>query len=275
MKQISLLFAAVVPFAAVAAGSQSATVDQQQLENAIPATQLIGQNVQTSDGREFGEIQAIAFKKDGSVAYYEIEPDMELYGQASSDAGSSRANDADSMSASASASAGSEQVGVDAGTADVDADVDVDADSETVSGESMDARSDDDNSIRVKAENITIEQGGEMVSVSMDRQSLAQQSSSSMSDSESAITSDELIGMEVDLADEESFGAVEDVMLNEQGDKAVALVVDNWDGANKERRAMKVELESANTDEVIRYDVSSDQLGEDGNFDLDRYTDDM
>lgn len=264
MKHKPLLLAAIVPFMAVAAGSgsQSASVDQQQLKNAIPATDLIGQNIQTSDGRDFGEIETIAFKDDGSVAYYEVEPDMEMYSSASAEDGE----------ASGSAAAGGAGV-----SGSVSAEVDTDEEDFA----EMDVDYDNDAAIQLKPDQIRIEQRGEKVSLAVDNAAAMKQretttSSTASGSAESPLEADEVIGMEVDLSDEESFGEVEDIMLSEKGDKAVALVIDNWDGANKERRAMPVELKSVDRErEVIRYNVSKDQLDEDGNFDLDKYSDDM
>lgn len=47
-----------------------------------------------------------------------------------------------------------------------------------------------------------------------------------------------LIGMEVDLADQESFGSVEDILLSADNGDVVAYVVDSWDGLVKHRHAL-------------------------------------
>ncbi|HEX7048472.1 MAG TPA: PRC-barrel domain-containing protein [Gammaproteobacteria bacterium] len=239
MKRTPLLLIAMLPFMASAGaggGTQMAEVDQEKLRNAVPVTEIVGQDVETRDGEEFGEVETVAFKQDGSVAYYAIEPEMDWYEEA-----------------------------------DMSFDADADA---------LEARVDDpdlDELIYVQPDKIAFEDGGNIVKIDMEGNELMQgQSRNEMATSGNLLDATDIVGMEVDLADAESFGEVEDVMIGQDGKEAVALVVDNWDGANKERRALPVALESANLeDESIRYDFSRDALSETGNFELEQYMDDM
>lgn len=252
MKRTPLLLVALVPFMAVAAGSdsKSAQVDKQKLRNAVAATDLIGQDVNARNGEEFGEIETIIFKDDGSIAYYEVEPDMDMYTDAS-------------VAADADADLGADDAGFEG-------DVDADLDADRVAADTSDV-------IRIKPEKIKFGQDGE-VTLDADPKSLMQMKSEASTSSASGkqFKAGDIIGMQVDLADEESFGEVEEILISEKGDKAVALVVDNWDGLDKERRALPVELKSVNEEEeTIRYDLSKNQLGDESDFDLDEYTDRM
>lgn len=259
MKRVPLLITALVPFMAIAGGAgQKAQVDQEKLRGAVPASKIIGQDVETRDGREFGEVESIVFKKDGSVAYYGVEPDMDMYTE-SDDAQARREETA--ASGDAASISGGRANDVPRGGAAPDY-------------EGTAAGGSGDDLIHVKPENISFEQNGDLVSIDMDGQSLMKQRGKTGSaESGDELEASEVIGMQVDLADEESFGEVEDIMLSEKGDQAVALVVDNWDGVDKERRALPVALESADREEdVIRYQLNKDELDE-GDFDLDQYTD--
>lgn len=275
MKRIPLLIAALVPFMAAAGGAgQKAQVDQEKLRGAVPATKIIGQDVETRDGREFGEVESIVFKKDGSVAYYGIEPDMDMYtesGVQEQEAAVAPSSDAaTSMSGGAANVASSSNVGADreamAGSEEA---------AEQASAEGATVGGSGDDLIHVKPQDIRFEQNGDVVTINKDGQSLMKQrGTTSSTETGDELEASEVIGMQVDLADEESFGEVEDIMLSQKGDKAVALVVDNWDGVDKERRALPVELESADREEdVIRYQLSKDELDKAGDFDLDQYTD--
>ncbi|HEX6930191.1 MAG TPA: PRC-barrel domain-containing protein, partial [Gammaproteobacteria bacterium] len=133
--------------------------------------------------------------------------------------------------------------------------------------------------VRVEPGKVEFRQGGDaagdVVIVDMEARELMQKRQSDDTTSGDLLDAGEIVGMEVDLADTESFGEVEDVMIAEDGREAVALVVDNWDGVNKQRRALPVALDSVDReDESIRYDFGRDALGEAGDFDLDQYTDD-
>lgn len=93
----------------------------------------------------------------------------------------------------------------------------------------------------------------------------------------------QVIGMEVHLADTESFGSVEDVMLAPNGEKIVAYIVDSWDGLEKQRHAlpaarakfMRAEKENAIREQfgkvAVRFPYSAEQVNGLESFDLDAY----
>lgn len=81
-----------------------------------------------------------------------------------------------------------------------------------------------------------------------------------------------IIGMEVNLADEDSFGEVEDVMLSKDGSEVVALVVDNWDGLDKQRRALPFDNAIVKYEEdEITFPYTEAQVKDVAEFNLDAY----
>lgn len=89
--------------------------------------------------------------------------------------------------------------------------------------------------------------------------------------SQGGIRASELIGMDVNLADEESYGEVEDVLVSADGE-ATALVVDSWNFLTKDRYAIPVELNNVNMEEnQIDYQLSSDEVEGFGEFEFDEY----
>lgn len=96
----------------------------------------------------------------------------------------------------------------------------------------------------------------------------------------------EVIGLEVHLADAESYGSVEEIMLTPEGDAIAAYVIDSWHGFDKRRVALPpdaVKLVTADGEAAIRneYGVVAvrssytvEKVATLPEFDLDAYTDD-
>jgi ribosomal 30S subunit maturation factor RimM len=79
----------------------------------------------------------------------------------------------------------------------------------------------------------------------------------------------DLMNMDVRLSDEENFGSVEDILVNEQGE-ASAVVVTSWDFLDRQQYALPVDLQAVNVEEdVIQYDLSSQDVEQQGEFDFD------
>lgn len=101
-----------------------------------------------------------------------------------------------------------------------------------------------------------------------------------VSDDQAAQSTDEIrvsdiMGMDVHLSDEESFGSVDDVMLSEDNSEIVAIVVNNWEGLSRERRALPLEGAQFNVeDDAVSFEYSSAEVQQLPEFNLDRYTDD-
>lgn len=96
-----------------------------------------------------------------------------------------------------------------------------------------------------------------------------------------------IVGTDVNLVDEESFGSVEDILLSPAGDEIVAYVIDSWDGLDKRRHAVSpthVSFVPADRDAAIRedfgitgvkVDLAREQIEALPEVDLDRYSEDV
>lgn len=84
------------------------------------------------------------------------------------------------------------------------------------------------------------------------------------------VRASKLVGLEVNLSDEESWGEVEDVMIDAQGGKASAIVVDSMEFFSKERYALPVDLSNINTEEeVLNLQLSEKQVKDMGEFEME------
>lgn len=87
------------------------------------------------------------------------------------------------------------------------------------------------------------------------------QSSGQSSGASQPFRASKIIGMEVHLSDAKSFGEVEDVLINPQEGKASALVVDTWEGFDKQTYALPVELDAVNReDNAIDYTYTESEV---------------
>ena len=76
--------------------------------------------------------------------------------------------------------------------------------------------------------------------------------------------------MEVNLTDEESFGEIEDVLIDLESGTASALVVDSMQFFDKERYALPVNLDNVNPeDEELTLEVTQQELEAMGEFDME------
>lgn len=87
---------------------------------------------------------------------------------------------------------------------------------------------------------------------------------------QSDIRASELIGLEIHLADEESFGEVEDVMIDAANGRASALIVDTMEFFDKERYALPIELAALNREnESLTLQLTQQQVEAMGEFEMD------
>lgn len=85
-------------------------------------------------------------------------------------------------------------------------------------------------------------------SVSLDVDKAGSQPAARTAAGETFLASD-IVGMEVHLSDAESFGEVEDLMIDGEQGKVSAVLVDTWQGFDKRTYALPVELDKVNTRE--------------------------
>jgi len=253
MNRIPLIFAALVPLVATAGGAgdknKQAGVDKEKLRDAVPVTAVLGEEVRGNDGSELGEVDEIVISHDGKIQHVLIERD---------DAG---------------LAGGGEQGAQDERVAGREDDR---AWEDTTGAGGM-----DDDTMQVQPQDIRFnaKEGGVTVSLEGDTGQMQGGAASATGTTSGTGTGDtgqlrasEIVGMEVHLSDEESFGSVEDVMIGGDGKEVVAIVVDNWNGVNKERRAFPFEGAQFNDEEEdITYNLSSQDVEQMSEFNLDRY----
>lgn len=76
-----------------------------------------------------------------------------------------------------------------------------------------------------------------------------------------------MIGMEVNLAEDDSFGSVEDVLVTDG--EAQALVVDYWEGSDKHRIALPVNLDALNSETgELDFDWTTEEVGQLEDFEI-------
>lgn len=264
MKRLSLAFAAFVPLVAVAGGGgDKATVDQSKLQKAMPATALLDGRVQSGD-EVLGRIENIAVSADGQIAYFVVEDtggvrERELAQQRrglTDDDQRAWSDESDVETGEDVAESDRRAYGVEAGVTAEDAEGPEDA--QRAAGEG----------ITVQAESIRFDDANGEVTVTareMDDQRVA--------GGGDEVMVSELIGMDVNLADADSFGEVEEVMISDDGGEVVALVVDNWEGLDKQRRALPMEGVQFGEDS-LSYSLTKDEVTASPEFSLEERNDD-
>lgn len=84
------------------------------------------------------------------------------------------------------------------------------------------------------------------------------------------VRASKLIGLEVNLSDEKSFGEVEDVLIDPRNGRAAALVVDSMEFFDKERYALPVDLQGLNDEEEsLTLQMTKQQVEDMGEFEME------
>lgn len=241
MKHIAMLLAAAVPLAAAAANSEI-HIDASKLRAAVSATALIDADVKAPGDREAGEIEDIVISRDGKVQYVllEIEDETALgEAQPVRDDNAPGARVADRSDLEDMRKRGFE----------------IDDEMRAVRPQDIQFNIDNDGP--------HLSAGAQLRAVAEDEENI------------DGMRLSEIIGMEVNLADDDSFGRVEDVMLSSDGAEVVALVVDNWDGLDKQRRALPFETAIVKyEEEEITFPYTEDQMQGVAEFSLDAHDSD-
>lgn len=250
MKRIPLLFAALIPFAVVAGeGVSTAEFDKESVRSDWSVKKIIGSEVQSRDGREVGEVEEVIFTTEGDVASVLVDLEESLDAQqgepaAVDDSMGGVAGEDSRLGETTQDTTGSEGYGADQELAEIE------------------------------FRNATFQPEQSVVQIDMDSREV-QQAPRRGDDEEqmtrSEIKASKLIGMEVDLADKESFGEVEDVLISRNDGKPTAFVVDSMDFLNKETYALPAKVEAVNQEEnVVSYDdVSEQQVEQMGEYEAD------
>lgn len=223
--------------------------DDERLHSAVPLTELIDREVETLDGRVIGELRDVLLTDEGRLAEYLIH----------------RAAPGDAWNRGATEFADD--------VANYDQPPFYDAESEEGELELK--------YVAAAPQQLTFEENSEVVRINLGPEGysgLPQRDARRFSQREQ-VRGSEIIGMEVDLLDADSFGSVEDILLADG--EVVAYVVDNWDGLDKQRRALPVEVvgfRRAEREEPIRQNygveevevaLTREQIGAVPEFELD------
>lgn len=309
MKRTPLVIAAMVPFVAIASQDANEThMDHQQLQRHVQVTHILGAKVHSDDGQDVGTVQDILFDQQGNVSSVLLQREDNLAaeardrqrGEADADAEAGNAVERGADNASAVTERGAQAVEEeweeatsegDAGSdyadsregeldmADVRAErrdrTDREGNGLDMLGDPdrVDAAERDDDFVKVQWRDVSFSAEDQVLRMSGDRRSALQAVQYEQSDAQASqreVRASELIGLEVNLADEDSFGEVEDVMVDPENGKASALVVDSMEFFDKERYALPVELQGLNSeDDALTLRLTQQQVEDMGEFEMD------
>lgn len=237
-----MLYIAALPLAALAAGQETG------LENAVAITDILDAKVLTTDGRELGKVGDVVFGGDGKVREYlvDVHDLQEEYNRGVTSFGDDVADYGESP---------------------------------VYEGDSRESELELE---FVAAAPDQLELDGTTLKVNTRRSPIAAmpQKDGDVSRPGSGIYARDVIGMTVDLADAESFGSVEEVLLDAEGKQVLAYVVDNWDGLTKYRRALRADAADFRPEEQkplhetqevqsIVFDITEEEISAMPEFDLD------
>lgn len=274
MKRTPLYFAAFVPVAAIAAGQGGGVqIDYNELRDDLQATTLLGTNVQAEDGSDVGSIADIMLDASGGASIiiqregeFALDDVNVIDDEARDGAGQTGAVGEDRQDAALGEAdmtdmeAGMEETGADQGM-DPDRAGSMEVGDEFVKVEW--------NRIQYNAEEESASLKGGLESADP----VAYEQTGELDTSDSMVRASMLIGMEVNLADEDSFGEVEDVMLDPSTGKASALVIDSMEFFDKERYAVPVNLDQLNpAEEELTLQYTQQELEQLGEFEMEAAT---
>ncbi|HEX6928955.1 MAG TPA: PRC-barrel domain-containing protein [Gammaproteobacteria bacterium] len=280
MKRTPLLFAALVPFAAAAGQSMGVQeVDQQELRDDLQVTSILGSEIQSSDGQQLGSVEDVILSADGNVISVIVQREGEV------------AETADDMRASAERGMDEAQSRWDEATTDEDAGYADTGETGTASqSQAQDERGMDmgldpdragstemgDDFAKLDWSSVSFDPEEEILRVTGSESSLQPveyDQTEDMQQLQGEIRASKLVGLEVNLADEDSFGEVEDVMIDPAQGKASAIVVDSMEFFDKERYALPVDLNGINAEEEeLTLQYTQQQIKDMGQFDMDAVT---
>lgn len=275
MKRISLLLAALLPAVASAGAATSTTpeqIDPQELRDDLQVTDLLGLNVQ-SEGRDIGAIEDVIFDKDGRIASVIIQREgsvERMTGEAEQAAEDARASaegawedvtdDRDRPTRETAAETGERGAGEEA---EGGMGLDPDRIGTTEMGDAF---------VKVDWTSLSVDSQAEVANLAggeASLQTIQYDQTEPLPDS-GEVRASNLVGMEVNLANEESFGEVEDVLIDAKTGKASAIVVDSMEFFDKERFALPASLDSMNAqEEVLTVQYTKEQVEQMEEFDME------
>lgn len=272
MKRTSLLMAALLPFVATA-GAQTGVdkLDHQTLRDDVQVTRLLGADVESGDGQNIGSVEDITLDRDGKVTAVivqrggDVERVLDDAGHAATEARTAVEDTWDEATDDRARRTRDDTAVAsrDGAAGDADADFDPDRVGSTEMG---------DDFVKVELSDMSFDAEAGVVRLNVDSASLqpAEYSQDESSRVMDEVRASKLVGMEVNLTDEESFGEVEDVLINMQDGSASALIVDSMEFFDKERYALPVELQNLNEEEEeLTLEITQQEIEALEEFDMD------
>lgn len=277
--RIFILAAAMTPLLAVAGGGDKLGVKTDELKDDWRLSEIIGSEVQSSDGQTVGEVQDVLLSEDGRVEALQVSADDGMTRQASVSTTEGVERGAVGDGAGQVVAEDRTQVGMRNTGAERDELVtqtgEDGADAAASLGQAGDSRvaaaamTDDADLTSVSWDSPQFdEQNGVITVQSSQMQTVSAEDSSSATSASGKHKASELMEMEVALSDEDSFGNVEDVLVSSDGEVS-ALVVNAGGFMSEEQYALPADFENVSAEEgVIRYDLARADV-EQAKIDLD------
>lgn len=259
MKRTSLLLAALLPAAALAAAEQ---LNHEALRGDTQVTRLLGAEVRSSDGQEVGSVEDVILDMEGKVVSVIVQRD--------SDAKESLPEE-DSAARDTLASAEDTATGRERPTRE-DIAADVGRTAQRPVQHSADNEATDNGFVKADWASVSFDPDGEILQLRSSAAELQPASYEQDGDApfQGEVRASALVGMEVNLTDEESFGEIEDVLIDLGSGTASALVVDSMQFFDKERYALPVNLDNVNPEEEeLTLEVTQQELEAMGEFDME------
>lgn len=271
MKRTPLLLAAATPFFAVAAPGE---LDHDALRDDLKVTDILGAEVRAADDRELGAVEDIILGDGGRIVSVLVQSEGGLA----------------TLGGEIEQAAGEAERAVEEGMADVETaggdeparadEVDRIAAEGSETGSGMEQGLDPDRADTAEPGDAFVSVGWDAVVFDADNETIRLDGSASQQavaydqtgelEMRGEVRASKLVGMEVHLADEDSFGEVEDVLIDPREGRASALVIDSMEFFDKERYAVPLNLDAIDVEaEELTLQYTAQQLEEMGEFEMD------
>lgn len=292
MKRIPLLAAAIVPLAVSAGNKDLADWDLSKVKDTQRLSTVLDAEVYTQDGREIGAVHDVVFDRDGQASVLlesnnRLESDRDRT-DAAADRDPTTPDNLNEQAIDDFQRRPASQPGEQVTLAKLDwDDVEYDASRDAIMVESEQIEFSESPEVyramdqvaiaEVRGEDSSMDEQTRPISnreapISGDARDDQRRSEQAGGDGERVaghVLASELLGMEVNLDREESFGRVEDVLLSDQGE-AEAFVVDSWDLMDKQRHAIPADIGAVDAQlGAVNLGYTQEELSELEEFDFD------
>lgn len=270
MKYAVMLTAAILPFAAAAQDMQTDSFNAQEVQGDWRISEMIGSDVESNDGKEVGELKDVVIGADGKIVSVLVEASDEFLQE----------------------QGGGQRMGAD-GTAMDDGMgstvADTGAETSTVA---TTTEEDSRDSSRENGGMMRLDGGSQLVALEWNNPSFMQEEGvlridTSLGMGQQLVTyeseeeavqqgsehrASELLGMDVNLADQEGYGQIEDILVSQDG-SASAFVIEAGGFFSSETYAIPAEFENVSAEqEAVSLQMTAQEVEASGEFDPDKLT---